>query len=76
MPLDAHQRERLRAAGTLAEDYRSRSVTEYDFVQVEAADDAAARDEARLTTKLVFKGETAEFHESMGDSTYRELAAA
>lgn len=73
VPLDQAQRERLRAAGTLASDYLTRSVTEVDFVQVGAHDDAEAIEAARRDTKLVFKGEAAEFHESVGNGTYRPL---
>jgi hypothetical protein len=76
-PLDPHTRERMRHAGNLPDDYRSRSVEETDFVRVTASDDLAAIYLAANRTKLVFKGERAVYDEVLPDGGgYRELVDA
>lgn len=74
-PLEPVTREQMRVAGTLPEDYRSRSIEATDFVKVQADSDEQAREYAKDATSLVIKGESVEFHEVTGDGEYRVLEA-
>lgn len=73
IPLNPATIERLRDAGELPADYRSRSVEETDFVKVTAESDEDAAAKAYDNTRLVFAGEGARFEEVVGDGTFRPM---
>lgn len=70
LPLDAERRELLQAVGRLPADWKSRSVTECDFVYVDAASDEDAALRALHVTRLKVDGgeiiEAAEMDPSAG----------
>lgn len=76
-PLDNERREMLRAAGRLPADWRTRSVTAWDYIYVHANSDEEAVAGALANARIqVDRGEVIEAAEFLRDGSTRELPSA